>query len=158
MSEAKHLHCIARIQAAAFGLTEEAMIERLEAGMYPGLVAGYMKLVAQRSAERNRLMTVFEEMALGYTLMISEQEILIKGPYCQYLSKALLSINGYWDGQGGAIDAVSSSSLMRKPKLSAAYIGGSNYPPKDLIHQNGHQTGLLPVVDSQAVNIQKGSH
>ncbi|SER39486.1 MULTISPECIES: hypothetical protein [Pseudomonas] len=101
MSEAKHLHCIARIQAAAFGLTEEAMIERLEAGMYPGLVAGYMKLVAQRNAERSRIMTVFEKMAPGYTLMISEQEILIKGPYCQYLSKALLSINGYWDGQGG---------------------------------------------------------
>ncbi len=95
------LSVIARIQAGAFGVTEEVMLERLRAGKYPALVRGYLAQRQEQGDRREILVARLRALAAGYSFQQSDDGVLIIGPYCADLSKLLSGHDGYWDGVGG---------------------------------------------------------
>jgi hypothetical protein len=92
---------VAALHARAFGQAPECFVEKLRAGHHAGLVQGYMKMLAHRQDVEVGARQEAARVATGYALVWSDLEVLIRGPYCRHLSKTLLVLGGYWDGEGG---------------------------------------------------------
>jgi hypothetical protein len=95
------LRRVAELHAPAFRVSPQALFEELGNGRHAGLVHGYLKAQQQRLNDEGTARRRAAEKALGFDLEWCQDELHIRGRYCRHLSKVLLSLGGYWDGEGG---------------------------------------------------------